>query len=644
MIDAGLPMTSFRGNFYMNHLLKNEVENIKKGFFNSPIGKCKNSFVSACDQGEAAAVCLLEGAENHANKFYDITGPQPQSMHEVARDLSEAMGQKVEYREQDIDQFAKDFGPTRAQFFEYLRNGFYTRCSPDFYNITGRKAASYKEYLTQPGPHGGTGLDELFSATGSMYTKGVDQFAHLANVSKDGAAPSAAPAAAAPARALPRVGGSPSTPPWVLDIQNRRATKRKLQPLKEKSEEPEGPPSHATHKGLAPKQKDHYMYTSLMKRGANFFPFNPDYHWLPYYGGDAAPKWENPKDNPVVGWADHVTSEVDNALVNCAIDLPVFGILDVQGPKAEEFIGEACTKKASKKVGDIRLGYTLTKEGTMWNDVSLNTRGENNIYFIGLAGFGKYELDDLEGKMQELGYTDKDVKLINRSYDQQLFHVFGPKAPKILSEVLGKEIMDVPFFKFRKFEVNGIPFEAYRMSYAALPGWELHTTKEFAPQLYDMILDHPLSKAEGMKPCGVMGIQSLRTEMWFRGTPDVKGACHYKGGMIDGAIRKKGEFYGMAEEGYVAQEQVVMMTVEVPKGYEWSLFGAQYPVYYNGEKVGHTLHSAYGGRSKRVHAFCKIDAKIQAAGKMFSIQAHEKEMSAFQIVEPIVQSTFRNTA
>jgi len=184
MINAGLPVTSVRGNFYMNHLLKNEVENIKNGFFNSPIGTCKNSFVSACDQGEAAAVCLLEGPEKHANKFYDITGSQAQSMSEVAADLSEVSGQKVEYREQDIEQFAKDFGPTRAQFFEYLRNGFYTRCSPDFYNLTGRKPASYKEYLTQAGPHGGTGLEELFSATGSMYTKGVDQFAHLKDLKR----------------------------------------------------------------------------------------------------------------------------------------------------------------------------------------------------------------------------------------------------------------------------------------------------------------------------------------------------------------------------------------------------------------------------------------------------------------------------
>lgn len=184
LIKAGLPTTGVRGNFYMNHLLKNEIENIKNGFFKSPLGSCKNSFVSACDQGEAAAVCLLEGPEKHANKFYDITGPEPQSMYDVAETLGEVLGQKIEYMPQDIDQFEKDFGPTRRAFFEYLRNGFYTRCSPDFYNLIGRRPTTYKEYLTQPGPHGGTGVEELFSVAGAIFTKGVDQFKGLENVKK----------------------------------------------------------------------------------------------------------------------------------------------------------------------------------------------------------------------------------------------------------------------------------------------------------------------------------------------------------------------------------------------------------------------------------------------------------------------------
>lgn len=185
LVKEGLPVTGIRGNFYMNHLLKNETDNIQNhGFFEQPLGECKNSFVCPNDQGEVAALCLLEGPEKHADKFYDITGPVPQSMHEVAADLSEAMGKKVEYRPQDLAKWEADFGATRAAFRAYLRNGFYTRCSPDFYNLTGRRPTSYMEYLTTTGPHGETGLEELFSAAGKLYTKGVDPYKDLHNVKK----------------------------------------------------------------------------------------------------------------------------------------------------------------------------------------------------------------------------------------------------------------------------------------------------------------------------------------------------------------------------------------------------------------------------------------------------------------------------
>jgi len=43
-----------------------------------------------------------------------------------------------------------------------LANGFYTRCTPDFCNIIGRKPTSYADYLKNKGAAGETGLEELY--------------------------------------------------------------------------------------------------------------------------------------------------------------------------------------------------------------------------------------------------------------------------------------------------------------------------------------------------------------------------------------------------------------------------------------------------------------------------------------------------
>jgi len=180
LIEQGLPVTGVRGNFFMNHLMKNEATNIKEhGFMELPLGECKNSFVCSNDIGEACVTCLLDGPEMHADKYYDICGPVPQSMHEVAADLSTAMGKKVEYRAMDPVEWEKQFGKVRAMFRTYLRNGFYTRCSPDFYNLTGKKPTSYLDYLTKAGPHGETGLEELFAKTSHVFAKGHDAYANV---------------------------------------------------------------------------------------------------------------------------------------------------------------------------------------------------------------------------------------------------------------------------------------------------------------------------------------------------------------------------------------------------------------------------------------------------------------------------------
>jgi len=173
LIDAGLNVTVLRNNFFMNHLLKTDCDNIAaEGWFTNPLGSARNSFVATRDIAEAAAVVLLEGPNKHGDKFYDLTGPEPQTMSEIAADLGKAMDKQIEYRAQSMVDFENDFGSTRAEFFEYLSNGFYCRCSPDFYNLTGRKPTSYYEYLTTKGVSGETGLEELWQ--GNLWKKGED--------------------------------------------------------------------------------------------------------------------------------------------------------------------------------------------------------------------------------------------------------------------------------------------------------------------------------------------------------------------------------------------------------------------------------------------------------------------------------------
>ena len=59
--------------------------------------------------------------------------------------------------------------------------GWFCRCSPDFYNIMGHKPTSYYDYLTTQGVSGETGLDELWQ--GNLWKKGEDAMEKAAKLS-----------------------------------------------------------------------------------------------------------------------------------------------------------------------------------------------------------------------------------------------------------------------------------------------------------------------------------------------------------------------------------------------------------------------------------------------------------------------------
>jgi len=56
LIDAGLTVSVLRNNFFMNHLLKTDCDNIQaEGWFSNPLGSSRNSFVATRDIATAAS-------------------------------------------------------------------------------------------------------------------------------------------------------------------------------------------------------------------------------------------------------------------------------------------------------------------------------------------------------------------------------------------------------------------------------------------------------------------------------------------------------------------------------------------------------------------------------------------------------------
>jgi uncharacterized protein YbjT (DUF2867 family) len=93
--DSGLAFTLLRPVWYMQQMLLFAPTIAATGSFQLPMGTGAVGLVDTRDVA-AVAVSALTG-EGHERKIYDLTGPEALSFDEMADELSDATGKKVEY-------------------------------------------------------------------------------------------------------------------------------------------------------------------------------------------------------------------------------------------------------------------------------------------------------------------------------------------------------------------------------------------------------------------------------------------------------------------------------------------------------------------------------------------------------------------
>ncbi|WP_144107474.1 NmrA family NAD(P)-binding protein [Paraburkholderia sp. BCC1886] len=113
---AGTPVTHLRPTFFAQWLTyPGQVASIKKdGVLRLPFGDGRHAPIAAEDQGRVIAA-ILRNPVPHAGKVYSLYGPVEMNHHEIAAEMSEALGRTVTYQPVDLDMFRQRLA-TDAKF------------------------------------------------------------------------------------------------------------------------------------------------------------------------------------------------------------------------------------------------------------------------------------------------------------------------------------------------------------------------------------------------------------------------------------------------------------------------------------------------------------------------------------------------
>lgn len=95
---AGMSLTALRNSLYQDVL----PYFVSDGVIRGPAGDGRFAPVARTDIAEVAVACLTDAA--HADRTYDLTGPQRLTMSDVARILSVARGEDIRYRAETLDE------------------------------------------------------------------------------------------------------------------------------------------------------------------------------------------------------------------------------------------------------------------------------------------------------------------------------------------------------------------------------------------------------------------------------------------------------------------------------------------------------------------------------------------------------------
>ena len=319
--------------------------------------------------------------------------------------------------------------------------------------------------------------------------------------------------------------------------------------------------------------------------------------------------------------AEHKACREDVILM----DLSLMSKFLVQGKDAESILNHISTNNVAVPVGRIVYTEWLNERGGIEADLTVTKLADEAFMVICSDAAHRHVETWLKRHIPEEAHCF--VTDVTSAY--AMINVQGPKSRELLGRVTDADLSNeaFPYMSMQEINVHYAKVLAFRVTYLGELGYELYIPTEFAPTVYDVLMEH--GKDLGVKNAGLQALNSLRVEKAYRDyghdmdvteTPLETGL----GFIVD--FEKPGGFIGKdalkqkQAEGPM-KKRFLQFLLEDP---EPLLFGAE-QIYRNRKRVGYVRSGAYGftlGASVGL-GFIEDDEPITAeyiAGGKFEIE------------------------
>jgi glycine cleavage system aminomethyltransferase T len=151
-------------------------------------------------------------------------------------------------------------------------------------------------------------------------------------------------------------------------------------------------------------------------------------------------------------------------------DVSVERCLEIGGPDGFTFAQLLTPRDLSKcAVGQAKYVLICDGDGGIINDPVL-TRMDENTFWLALASSDAL----LFARGLRNAYPDLDVTI--KEADVAPMQIQGPKSKDLMRDLLGDEVLDIKYYYFKQFSVDGIPVVVTRTGWTSEVGYEIYLT------------------------------------------------------------------------------------------------------------------------------------------------------------------------
>jgi aminomethyltransferase len=282
-------------------------------------------------------------------------------------------------------------------------------------------------------------------------------------------------------------------------------------------------------------------------------------------------------------------------------DVGVEKQIQIKGPDAFDLTNTIVPRDLHKcAVDQCKYVFITAPDGGILNDPVLLRVAEDEFWL---------SLADSDVNLYALGIAAaKGMDVTVREIDVAPVQIQGPNAKKVMVELLGDAVLDVPYYGLMKAELDGMRVVVSRTGYTGEVGYEiyLHDASRQGVKLWNAVLE--AGKPHGIEvigPCHIRriegGILAFGADMWYENNPFEVG-YHYTW-MVD--LDQEADFMGKAalkrikDEG-VSQKLVGLDLDGEPIGsYNDGSMIDFFPAHVDGREVGRVTSACWSPRMEK---------------------------------------------